>query len=179
MNGLFDLEEKIMAEQLKNNGFGIVIDDGSIEEKIYNKFGEEIGKFRFRPTDLNMITRFNEVIADFEKITEPLEHLNINSDGSLGEHTDDELKVFNQCTENLFEKLNYIFAADMAKSFFGVVHPFSIINGYFYCENAIEGLGKYISARFDSETKKINRRVNKYTHGYKTGKHKNGGRRKN
>lgn len=168
-----------MAEQLKNNGLEIIVDDGTVEEKIHNKFGEVIGVFRFIPTDLNIVKRYNEVVADFDKITEPLEHLNINPDGTLGDHTDEELLIFDECAQRLFDKLNYIFAADMAKGFFGTVHPFSIINGYFYCENAIEGLGNYISARFESETKKINKRVNKYTHGYRTGKHKNGGKKRN
>ena len=62
----------------------------------------------------------------------------------------------------------------MSEAFFGKMHPFSPVNGRFYCENALDAVGKYISSQFDREVTKINNRVNRYTHGYRTGKHKDG-----
>ena len=75
-----------MAENIKNQNFtGIVVDDGSVRESILNKHGEEIGVFYFRPTDVGMIDRYNKMAADFDKITAPLENVNINPDGSVDE----------------------------------------------------------------------------------------------
>ena len=51
---------------------GIVVDDGSVKETILNKFGEEVGVFYFRPTDVGMVDRYNEIAEKFDKITEPL-----------------------------------------------------------------------------------------------------------
>ena len=75
-----------MAENIKNQNFtGIVVDDGSVRESILNKHGEEIGVFYFRPTDVGMIDRYNKMAADFDKITAPLENVDINPDGSVDE----------------------------------------------------------------------------------------------
>ena len=67
-----------------------------------------------------------------------------------------------------------LFGGNMSEAFFGKMHPFSPINGHFYCENALSAVGAYISRQFDREVKKVNSRVERYTHGYRTGKHKGG-----
>lgn len=157
---------------------GIVVDDGSVREVIRNKMGQEVGVIIFRPSDIGIIDRYNEVVGDFEKITEPLEHININPDGSANDGDEAAITALRESKEKLFKACNYLFDGDVADAFFGSMHPFSIVNGYFYCENVIDVLGKYISGVFNQETKKLNKRVQRYTHGYRTGKHKNGGKRK-
>lgn len=156
---------------------GIVVDDGSVIEYIRNKRGEVIGEFTFNPTDLGIIDRYNKAVADFDKITEPLEQVNISPDGTAA--GEDELEALREAEKRLYDACNYIFGGNMSEAFFGKMHPFSPINGRFYCENALEALGQYISRRFDREVDKVNKRVTKYTqdyqpHGHKTGKHKGG-----
>lgn len=161
------------ANTKTNNSFSIVVDDGSVKEVIKNKYGDEIGVFYFRPTDLGMIERYNEIVSeDFEKIVEPLISLNINPDGTSD--TDEGTNALKEASKRLYEKLNYVFGGDMAEGFFGKINPFSIVGGKFYCENAIAALGDYISAKHAVETRKLTQRINKYTHGYKTGKHSGG-----
>ena len=46
----------------------IVIDDGSRRVPINNKFGEEIGVFYFRPTDIGMIDRYNKMAEKFPDV---------------------------------------------------------------------------------------------------------------
>lgn len=165
-----------MAEEIKNNQTftGIVVDDGSVKESIRNKHGEEIGVFYFRPTDVGIIDRYNKVAADFDKITAPLEDVNINPDGTVDEKNEAEQTAMQEATNRLFEACNYLFDGNFAEAFFGQMHPFSPVNGRFYCENALDAVGKYISRQFDREVTKVNNRVNRYTHGYRTGKHKDG-----
>ena len=62
--------EKLEPE--KKNVGGIVVEDGSVQESIRNKYGEEIGVFFFHPTDVGIIERYNKVAEDFDKITAPL-----------------------------------------------------------------------------------------------------------
>ena len=156
-----------------NNNFSIVVDDGSVKESIKNKFGEEIGVFYFRPTDLGIIERYNKiVIEDFNKVVEPLMNYNINPDGTSD--TDEGVKALNEASARLYELLNYVFGGDMAEGFFGKINPFSIIGGKFYCENAIAALGSYISNAHAREVKKLDRRINQYTRGYGNGKHSKG-----
>ena len=154
----------------------IVIDDGSVRVPIRNRQGEEIGVFFFRPTDMGIIDRFNDMANDFDKITAPLESVNIKADGTADEKNDAEFAALKEAEGLLYEACDKLFGGNMSEAFFGKMHPFSLINGHFYCENAIAAVGTFISRQFAREVKKINSRVDRYTHGYaaRTGKHKNG-----
>ena len=166
-----------MAEVIKNenqNFTGIIVDDGSVKESIRNKHGDEIGVFYFRPTDIGIIDRYNKIAADFDNITAPLENVNINPDGTADETNEAEVKALKEAEERLYEACDYLLGGNASEAFFGKMHPFSPVNGRFYCENALDAVGKYISRQFDREVQKINNRVNRYTHGYRTGKHKDG-----
>ena len=166
-----------MADNTQNfngNGFGIVVDDGSVKETIRNKLGEEVGVFYFRPTDIGIIDRYNKVVGDFDKITEPLESVNIKNDGTVDEKDEAERAAMQEAQRRLYEACDYLFGGNFSEAFFGKMNPFSPVNGVFYCENALSAVGQYISRRFDREVNKVNNRVQKYTHGVKTSKHKNG-----
>ncbi len=163
-----------MAEDKILNFNGIVVDDGSVEVPIRNRQGDTIGVFYFRPSDIGIIERYNKVVGDFDKVTEPLESVNIAPDGTAAEKDAAEQAALKEAESRLYEACNYLFGGNFAEAFFGKMHPFSPINGHFYCENALTAVGKYISAQFEREVKKVNTRVERYTHGYRTGKHKGG-----
>ncbi len=153
-------------------GLDIVVDDGTILVPVKNTFGEMVGEFRFRPTDFNIINRYNEVAQKFGEVVKPLVDANIDANG---EGADEEsIKILNQAEGDLFEIVDYLFDGNMAQAFFGKMHAFSPVDGKFYCENALTAVGQFISKRFDEETKQISARVDKHTHGYRTGKHKDG-----
>lgn len=164
-----------MADEIRNlNGMSLVVDDGSTKVPICNKFGDEIGVFYFQPTDIGIIDRYNKVIGEFDKITEPLENVNINSDGTAEGKEKAEQEALKEAEKRLYEACDYLFGGNFAEAFFGKMHPFSPVNGRFYCENALNAVGQYISRQFNREVNKVNARVQKYTHGIKTGKHKDG-----
>lgn len=163
-----------MADEKIINFNGITVDDGSVEVPIRNKQQEVIGVFIFRPTDIGIIERYNKVIGDFDQITAPLESVNIKADGTVDEKDEAEMQAMKEAENRLYEACNFLFGGNFAEAFFGKMHPFSPVNGRFYCENALNAVGQYISAQFDREVKKVNSRVERYTHGYRTGKHKNG-----
>lgn len=166
-----------MAETMKEEAkglTGIIVDDGIVRESIRNKYGDEIGVFCFRPTDIGIIDRYNKIIVDFDSITAPLESVNIGADGTADEATDAEIEALKEAEKRLYEACDYLFGGNASEAFFGKMHPFSPVNGHFYCENVLDAVGKYISQWFNREVKKINSRVNRYTHGYRTGKHKDG-----
>lgn len=156
---------------------GIAVDDGSVEVPIQNKRGDVIGTFVFNPTDIGIIERYNKVIGDFDKITEPLESVNVNPDGTADEKNDAEMAALKEAETRLYDACNYLFGGNFAEAFFGKMHPFSPINGRFYCENALNAVGKFISTQFEREVKQVNTRVERYVHGYRTGKHKGGKKR--
>lgn len=156
------------------NALEIIVDDGSVRVPVKNKQGEEIGVFFFRPTDIGIIDRFNALVSKFDQITAPLEKVDINPDGTVDEEDEAQFEAMREVEINLFAACDTLFGGNMSEAFFGKMHPFSPVNGRFYCENALEAVGSYISSQFEQEVKKFDARVSRYTHGYKTGKHKNG-----
>lgn len=153
---------------------GMTVDDGGVEVPVRNRHGDTLGVFYFRPTDVGMVDRFNEMASGFDKITEPLESVNINPDGTADDQIEAEVAALKEATRRLYEACDYAFGGNFAEAFFGKMNPFSPINGRFYCENALNVAGQFISTQFEREVKKVNTRVERYTHGYRTGKHKGG-----
>lgn len=165
-----------ITEIKKAAPLSITVDDGSVSVDIKNAKGEKIGVFTFRPTDIGIIDRYNKVVGEFENITAPLENVNIKNDGTVDGDDEEELAAMKEAERRLYEACDYLFGGNVSEAFFGKMHPFSPINGRFYCENALDAIGRFISSQFNKETKRIEQRVNRYTHGYKAryGKHKNG-----
>ena len=134
-----------MADKLVQQNFNeIIIDDGSVKVPIRNRHGEQIGEFSFRPTDIGIVDRFNSVAVEFDKIVEPLESVNIKPDGTVDEQNEAEFAALREAEKRLYAACDRLFG------------------------------GAYISRQFDREVKKVNSRVERYTHGYRTGKHKGG-----
>lgn len=150
----------------------IIVDDGRVRVPIKNTFGDEIGVFYFNPTDIGILKRFENVREKFADVVSPLMDANIGADGNGIAPSD--VEKLEEAEKRLYELCDYLFGGNLSKAFFGTINPFSPINGVFYCENALNMVAEYVSRKFDSEVKKINSRIEKYTHGLRTGKHRNG-----
>ena len=166
-------EEKIVEQVVETAPQKkIVVKDGKVDIPIENTFGERIGTLRFSPTDINIINRYNEVTDKLDDILQPLVNANIANTG-IGEDSD-SVRILNEVGEQVTDLLDYIIDGDSREAFFKKMHIFSIVDGHFYCENVFQVLGAFISQEFETEVNRVSIRVNKYTHGYKTGKHAKG-----
>lgn len=138
----------------------ITVDTGERRVPIKDKDGNEIGAFSFHPTDIGIITRYNEMVKEFDAITEPLE-------AAWSDENATEEKIvegMKEAENRLYGAVDRLFNAEgAAAAFFGKMSPFSPVNGMFYCEAVLQGVGQYIGAAFDAETAKFNKRVEKYT----------------
>ncbi len=152
-----------MADEIKSMPLGIVVDDGFQRVPITNKYGEEIGVFRFNPTDIGIIERYNRLAESFDRITEPLEAVQNASDVSDDTIDAQQVEALTAAKERLYAAVDELFGGNAAEAFFGKTHPFSPVDGNFYCETVLQAVGKFISAQFDVETKKMSARVEKYT----------------
>lgn len=148
------------------NDFEIVVDDGKKRVPIKNQFGEELGVFYFRPTDLGIIDRYEKAAAKFAAVASELEQTAIAPDGSASADDPEIFASLDRAREKLFGLVDEIFDGNAAEAFFGKVNPFSPINGHFYCEIMIENLGKFINAQFADEIDKTSKRLSKYTAKY-------------
>lgn len=161
----------------------IVIDDGREKVPIKNKHGDEVGVFYFNPTDLGIISRYNDMADRFDYIFEPLDKMGdsgIAADGTAEDPSDTAtVEALQEAEKRLYEACDKLFGGNLSEAFFGKIHPFSPIKGQFYCEMVLDVVGAFISEQFDQEIKRIKARearVAKYTHGYeaRTGRHKDG-----
>ena len=152
-----------MASNMKNMNFAITVDDGSRRVPIMNTEGEEIGAFRFHPTDIGIIERFNRLADRFASITEPLEAIQLDGDGAADLEDPKLTEALKEAERRLSEAVNELFNSDdAAAAFFGKMHPFSPVNGEFYCTQVLQKVGEFISGQFDTETKAMSRRLGKY-----------------
>ncbi len=151
------------------------VDDGLEEITICNKYGKTVGTFYFCPTDTAVLSRYEKAASMVEEALrslqerDPLENV---------EEDDEELKVlgleFKKATEAVCAAFDYLFSGNVGEAFFSSCSPLAVTNGRFYCENVLESLGGYIAKRVQEETGAVNARVEKYTHGVRTGKHAKG-----
>ena len=150
-----------MADK-KNVNFAITVDDGARRVPILNTDGEEIGAFRFHPTDLGIIERYNRLAEQFDAIAQPLEALNVEA-GEMDLSDPQLVAALNEAEGRLNAAVNTLFGSDgAAAAFFGNMHPFSPVNGEFYATQVLQKVGAFIGAQFDTETKAMSKRARKY-----------------
>ena len=137
-----------------------VIDDGTKEIPIENKFGKLICKVYVRPGDLSIIDRYENVTARIADIVKPLEQLSLKNDGSAS--MDQDWEVLKQVQESLYKEINYLFDMDEAEEIFATRNPFSAVNGRFFCESVIEVIGDIIGDTITEEAEKVQSRTEKY-----------------
>jgi len=154
----------------------VVVNDGRRKVTIKNQNGDVIGSFRFNPTDVNIVNRYNESVSKFEDIVKPLSNYDIKANGE-GDGME-AVSALDEAEAKLIDLMDYILDGQFGKAFFSKTHAFAGVEDgddvKFYCEVAFDVVGQYIANKFDAETKKLDRRLSKHTHGYKTGKHAKG-----
>ncbi|MBQ8111295.1 MAG: hypothetical protein IJ124_14155 [Clostridia bacterium] len=153
-----------MSEGIKNLNMNIVVDDGSRRVPILNTEGEEIGAFRFHPTDIGIIERYNALAGRFDGITEPLDGVASGEDGGdVDVSGEPYIAALKEAERRLCAAVDELLGAEgAAAAFFGKMHPFSPVNGEFYCTQVLNVLGQFIGAQFERETAQFSARAKQY-----------------
>ena len=145
-----------MAEDIKNLNMSITVDDGSRRVPIMNTLGEEIGAFVFRPTDIGIIGRYNDLVARFDEITAPLQAAADADEAGVAD-------ALERAGSMLSDAVNALFGSeDAADAFFGRMNPFSPVDGEFYCQQVLRCVGDYIGKAFDTETARFSEKAKAY-----------------
>ena len=117
----------------------IIIDDGSKVYNIKNKRGEILGKFTFRPSDTNIVNRYEEVVDFFNSFKIP-------------EDTDQAIKV---AEKEMKDKMSYLIGGDAGEAFFSIMGPFSALaSGELFVENVLGAVANVIERELSVRTKK-------------------------
>lgn len=143
-----------MAQNKTND---IFIDDGSKTYAIKNKQGEILAEFTFRPSDTNIINRYEEVKDFFKELDE----------------TDEKADV-KEYEQKFIEQMNYLVNAETGNTFFSIMGPFSPMpDGSLFCEVCLNAVVEVINAEFDTRLEKTKSHMNKYLQKYQTPQSRN------
>lgn len=129
----------------------IIIDDGSKVYNIKNKQGKMLGRFEFRPTDTNIVKRYEDVVEFFNNFTVP-------------EDTDQAMKA---AEKEITDKMSFLIGGDAEEAFFSIMGPFSVLaSGELFVENVLQSVRTVIEREMNVRMKKVQRRMNKYVAKY-------------
>ena len=143
------MSNKLVKPQQQNNV--IVVDDGSKVYDIVNKMGKKLGEFEFRPSDTNIVKRYEEVVDFFNNFTLP----------------DNADEVYKLAEKEMTEKMSYLIGGDAGEAFFSIMGPFSALaSGELFVENVLGAISEVIEREMSVRTKKVQRRMNKYVSKY-------------
>lgn len=137
-----------------------VIDDGTREIPLVNKFGKLICNVYIRPADFSIIDRYNVLMKDFENLVKPLENLSLNNDGTAA--FEDDWAVLKKVEKDLKAKINELFDMEEADAIFATRNPFSSVGGEFFCLRVLQALEGVIADAIDEEAKLSQKRMSKY-----------------
>lgn len=137
-----------------------IIDDGTIEIKIENKFGKPICTVHMRPADLSIMDRLNALMDDFSGIVEPLKNCDINADGTA--KFESQWAAIKQVESALIDRINAVFDMDEAADIFAKRNAFSSVNGVFFVESVIMALGDVVKEAIEKESRESAERMSKY-----------------
>lgn len=138
----------------------IIIDDGTQQIPILNKFGKHICDIFIRPADIAILDRYQSLMRDFDKIVAPLQNLDINADGTAS--FDKDWKTLKEVEEQVKQKINELFDMEEADAIFATRNPFSSVGGKFFCSRVLEALAVVITDAVEKEAKASQKRMSKY-----------------
>lgn len=135
------------AEEMK-----VKVDTGAINVILRDEFNDEIGSFKFIPTDLNIAERYENMIEEVEKIA---------VDEKSG------LEGFKAISNRIEELFDYLLNYKVSESLFKVCNPLTPTkNGDFYFETCLETIADIIENTFEKRLEKKKARINKATAKY-------------
>ena len=130
----------------------LIIEDGSKTYRIENKSGKVLAEFTFRPSDTNIITRYEEVKSFFGKLDEADENADIK-----------------EYEQKFIDQMDYLVNADTGNTFFSIMGPFSPMpDGSLFCEICLNAVVDVINSEMDTRLEKTKRHVNKYLQKYQS-----------
>ena len=137
-----------------------VVDDGTREIPLLNKFGKLICNIYFRPADFSIIDRYNAMVKDFEGIVKPLSEISLANDGTA--QFDKDWEVLKSVEDEIKKRFNELFDMEEADEIFAKRNAFSSVGGHFFCENVLLALEDVITDAINEEAERSKARVAKY-----------------
>lgn len=114
--------------------------------------GETIGQFRFNPTDLDIVKRYEKVVEKMSAITLP--------------EKPDEKDILS-VSDEIKDSFDYLLNYKVSDGIFAKCNPLTpITNGDFYFENVMEGIANLIEKTMNQRIEKKRAKIQKATSKY-------------
>ena len=132
----------------------ITFNTGAKSYEIIDQDGNELGVFRFIPTDVGILNRYKETAAFFASVGDKIK----------GEDLEE---ILPELEKEAGEKIDFLFGAPVSENFFEITHPFTILeDGQTFAEQIITVIGGIIEKELAESEKKQQERIEKYTAKY-------------
>lgn len=138
----------------------VVVDDGTREIPLYNKYGKLICNVYFRPADFSIVDRYNEMKTRIEGIVLPLKDLSLNRDGTA--KFEDDWDTLKKVESDIKCEFDNLFDMEQADEIFAKRNAFSSVGGQFFALRVFEALGGVIEQAIAEEAALSKARVDKY-----------------
>ena len=92
----------------------ITFNTGAKNYEIVDQDGNELGVFRFIPTDVGILNRYKETAAFFASVGDKIK----------GEDLEE---ILPELEKEAGEKIDFLFGAPVSENFFKITHPFTIL----------------------------------------------------
>ena len=136
-----------MAEQITFN-------TGAKSYEIVDQDGNELGVFRFIPSDAGILKRYKEAAAFFSGINDRIKNKDFE-------------EILPELEKEAGEKIDLLFGASVSESFFKITSPFTIIDsGETFAEQIITVIGGIIEKELSEREKKQQARIDEYVAKY-------------
>lgn len=161
----------------------IRVNDGSKIYQIVNQNNEELGVFRFNPTDMGMLEKYNDVVERISKVLQGLgggetEVPALPAPEGEGKAPVDEgedpaaaVSLLSRQTKEAMDEIkaavDELFGYDTS-SFWAVCSPLTpLANGQFFIENVMDAVAQVIEKEMGQRAKKVQSKMRAYTAKYR------------
>ena len=141
-------------------------------KKTFTIDGDLTRTIQLDTSDMNVLVRLEEVYGDIQKLAVDAGNRIVASktDDDMDEESLTELtKVLKEIDQQMREKLNYIFASDIADACEPTGNMYDPVGGEFRFEHIVEVLAELYANNITSEFKKMQERIKKHTQKYASG----------
>lgn len=132
----------------------ITFNTGAKSYEIVDQDGNELGVFRFIPSDAGILKRYKEAAAFFSGINDRIKNKDFE-------------EILPELEKEAGEKIDLLFGASVSESFFKITSPFTIIDsGETFAEQIITVIGGIIEKELSEREKKQQTRIDEYVAKY-------------
>ena len=132
----------------------VVVQTGAKTYQITDQDGNDLGVFRFIPSDAGILKRYKEAAAFFTGINDKIKDKDFE-------------EILPDLEKEAGEKIDLLFGAPVSESFFKITSPFTILDsGEMFAEHIITVIGGIIEKELNAREKAQQERMKKYTEKY-------------